>query len=516
MKKRIFSIILALSLCVSLAVSAFAATAEQSAAADELYTLGLLRGGDGGFRLDDTATRQEALTMIVRLLAKEETALSGTWKHPFTDVKAWADGYVGYGYAKGLVKGVGAKTFGGEKDVSVSQYLVLVLRALGYSESAGDFTWRDPATLSVKLGLIASAKDAASGTPCTRGKMVLITDNALSIKFKGADTAPLDNLRAYLAGDSSGLSSTQIARKVAGAVFSIDTYYDLDCELHFAVGSGFFLTADGVAVTNYHVLKGSYAARVELVSGETYPVEGIISADNLRDVAIIKVSKTAVDGSSVSRFPTVTLGRSALAEEGDPVYAFGSPLGQANTMTDGVVSNICRYVDGSQFPYIQVSANTAKGSSGGALVNDRGEVIGITSAKYNGAEDMTLCIPIDDTLSLSRTGPVIPMQSFAIAESGVEQDVKCSLTAGKTSVTLKAGEVQGVLVSTDCKSAVMLSAESSDETAVYAGFGDKVSDTSYMLFIAGIKPGTAAVTVKFLSGYGNHDASAVINVTVTQ
>jgi hypothetical protein len=129
---------------------------------------------------------------------------------------------------------------------------------------------------------------------------------------------------------------------------------------------------------------------------------------------------------------------------------------------------------------------------------------------------MTLCIPIDDTLSLSRTGPVIPMQSFAIAESGVEQDVKCSLTAGKTSVTLKAGEVQGVLVSTDCKSAVLLSAESSDETLVYAGFGEKVSDTSYMLFIAGIKPGAAAVTVKFLSGYGNPDASAVINVTVTQ
>jgi S1-C subfamily serine protease len=454
--------------------------------------------------------------MTVRLLAKEETALSGTWKHPFTDVKAWADGYVGYGYAKGLVKGVGAKTFGGEKDLSVPQYLVFVLRALGYSESAGDFTWRDPVTLSVKLGLIASAKDAAAETPCTRGEMALITYKALSVKFKGSDTMPLDNLRAYLAGDSSALSSTQIARKVAGAVFCIDTYYDLDCQQQAGVGSGFFITSDGIAVTNYHVLKGNYAARAVLITGESYPVEGVISADDSRDVAIIKISKTAADGSSVSKFPVVTLGRSALVEEGDRVYAFGSPLGQKNTMTDGVVSNISRALSGSMCRFIQVSANTAKGSSGGALVNDRGEVVGITSAKFNEAEDMTLCIPIDDIMDLSRTDPMMSMQALTMAGTGVEQDVKCTLSAGKTAVTLKAGEVQGVLVSTNCKSPVMFSVESSDETAAYACFGDKVSDGSYMLLIAGVGPGSAAVTVKFLSGYGNPDASAVISVTVTQ
>ena len=514
MKKRIMSFIAVLALLAALLPSAFAATAEQSAAADELYTLGVLRGSSSGFGLDDGATRQEALTMVIRMLGRENTALSGTYKHPFRDVAAWADGYVGYAYQKGLARGVSATAFGGDRTVTVSQYLVFVLRALGYSDAKGDFAWNAPWALSVKLGLAEASESGQGNSPCTRGEMALITNNALAAKFKGSDLTALENLKTALSARSTALSSTEIARKCAGAVFSVYTYYDEDCEAQAAIGSGFFISSDGVAVTNYHVLQACHAARALLLSGEKYPLEGIITADSGRDIAVVKISKTAVDGSSVKAFPTLELGRSASVEEGDTVYAFGSPIGQSNTMTAGIVSNASRSIEGSQ-AFIQTDAATAKGSSGGALVNDQGQVIAITSAKYNEAENMNLCVPIDAVMAMAKSGPVIPLTYYAAMYEGA-RDTKCTIKTGVSAVTVQKGQVQGVLVTTDCQSAVMLAVSVSDENVVYAGFGAAAGEDGYMLYIAGLRTGTAAVTVKFLDGYGNPDASAVINVTVTQ
>lgn len=508
------SFIAVLALLAALLPSAFAATAEQSAAADELYTLGVLRGTANGFGLDDEATRQEALTMVIRMLGRENAALNGTYKHPFGDVAAWADGYVGYAYQKGLARGVSATAFGGENTVTVSQYLVFVLRALGYSDARGDFVWNAPWTLAEKLGLVKAADAGLKTAACTRGEMALITDNALAARFKGSDLTARENLRTILSAKHTALSSTEVARKCAGAVFSVYTYYDEDCEAQAGIGSGFFVGADGTAVTNYHVLQTCHAARAILLSGESYPIEGIISANATRDVAIVKISKTAVDGTAVSAFPTVELGHSASVEEGDTVYAFGSPIGQGNTMSAGIVSNAYRTVDGS-LPFIQTDAATAKGSSGGALVNDLGQVVAITSAKYNEADNMNLCVPIDAIISMAREGPAIPLSYYAAIYDG-GRDTKCSLKAGVSSVTVRQGQVQGVLVTTDCTSAVMLEASVSDENVVYAGFGAKADEGSFMLYIAGLQPGTAAVTVQFLDGYGNPDAKVVISVTVTQ
>ena len=91
MNKRVLSILLVLVLIFALTPAAFAASAAESAAADKLYTLGVLRGTDGGFELDRNATRQEALITVIRLLGREETALSGAYASSFTDVPALTD-----------------------------------------------------------------------------------------------------------------------------------------------------------------------------------------------------------------------------------------------------------------------------------------------------------------------------------------------------------------------------------------------------------------------------------------
>lgn len=169
--------------------------AQQSA--DVLYELGLFRGvgqtADGKpiFDLEREPSREEAVTMLVRMLGKEEEATSSTWNTPFTDVSPWAEPYVGYAYENGLTKGIGETKFGGSGQVNASQYLTFVLRALGY-ESEKDFRWDAAWSLSDVLG-ICSGKYRGN-TDFTRGDVAQVSHAALSAEIKHTDTKLIDVL----------------------------------------------------------------------------------------------------------------------------------------------------------------------------------------------------------------------------------------------------------------------------------------------------------------------------------
>lgn len=111
MKKWIGCFLLCLLLIFGLTVSAHAEDIG-TADAQALYELGLFRGvgtledGSPDFALNNALTRQEAVVMLVRLPGEEQTAISGSWELPFTDVAEWAKPYVGYAYENGLTKGV--------------------------------------------------------------------------------------------------------------------------------------------------------------------------------------------------------------------------------------------------------------------------------------------------------------------------------------------------------------------------------------------------------------------------
>lgn len=165
--KRIVSIALVLALFFCISSSAFAERGGAEDAADVLHSLGLFAGvgtdADGNpiYDLDRAPTRAEAVTMLVRLLGKEEEAKAGTWDIPFTDVADWAKPYVGYAYANGLTSGTGATTFGGSSLISATQYLTFILRALGYSSST-DFKWNEAWVLSDQLGITSGEYGADS------------------------------------------------------------------------------------------------------------------------------------------------------------------------------------------------------------------------------------------------------------------------------------------------------------------------------------------------------------------
>lgn len=185
--KRFLSFILALTLAVSLVPSAFAASDEAVQAANALHTLGLFNGtgtdanGNPIYDLDRAPTREEAITMLVRLMGKESDAKGYNWEMPFTDVSGWAKPYVGAAYSWGLTSGTSETTFGGKQKVSAMQYLTFVLRALDY-EDGTDFQWDKAWKLSDEIGLTSG--QYTSDRSMTRGDVAIISLKALSISNK--------------------------------------------------------------------------------------------------------------------------------------------------------------------------------------------------------------------------------------------------------------------------------------------------------------------------------------------
>ena len=166
-------------------------------------------------------------------------------------------------------------------------------------------------------------------------------------------------------------------------------------------GSGFILTEDGYVVTNYHVVEGGTEVSVVLHNGDEYPAE-IVGFDATNDLAVLKVDASGLSAAAI--------GSSSELNIGDMVVAIGNPLGTlASTQTVGYVSGINREVttDNTIISMIQTDAAINPGNSGGPLFNMKGEVVGITTAKYSGTtnsgasiEGIGFAIPVDDVIGM--------------------------------------------------------------------------------------------------------------------
>ena len=166
-----------------------------------------------------------------------------------------------------------------------------------------------------------------------------------------------------------------------------------------ASGSGFIMSGDGYVVTNFHVVEGASSVNVVLYDGKSLPAQ-LVGYDSTNDIALLKVEANGLS--------PVVLGSSDDLIVGDQVVAIGNPLGElTSTLTVGYVSAKERTVstDGTVMNMIQTDAAINSGNSGGPLFNMKGEVVGITTAKYSGSsssgasiEGIGFAIPMDDVL----------------------------------------------------------------------------------------------------------------------
>lgn len=161
------------------------ATAQHTQKAEALKSLELFVGTPNGFELHRTGTRAEAAAMLVRLLGVEKEAKENKYKHPFTDVPAWADHYIGYMYEKGLTTGVGNNRYGSNQNLDGNAYATFILRALGYNYIRGDFKWSNALEFSKGIGLLSDKELESIGkNEFKRDELVLISYNALKTNLK--------------------------------------------------------------------------------------------------------------------------------------------------------------------------------------------------------------------------------------------------------------------------------------------------------------------------------------------
>jgi serine protease Do len=155
-------------------------------------------------------------------------------------------------------------------------------------------------------------------------------------------------------------------------------------------GSGFIVGADGVVLTNAHVVEGADEVRVRLADRREFRGK-VIGVDKPTDIAVVKIDAKGL--------PSVKLGNPEAIRVGEWVVAIGSPFGLEATVTAGIVSATSRSLpQGTYVPFIQTDAAVNPGNSGGPLFNLKGEVIGINSQIYSrtgGYMGIAFAIPID-------------------------------------------------------------------------------------------------------------------------
>ncbi|MFZ9570210.1 MAG: trypsin-like peptidase domain-containing protein [Vulcanococcus sp.] len=155
-------------------------------------------------------------------------------------------------------------------------------------------------------------------------------------------------------------------------------------------GSGFITRSDGVVLTNAHVVEGANEVGVTLPDGRNFKGK-VLGSDPITDVAVVK--------GAAAGLPVAPLGNSDNVRPGEWAIAIGNPLGLNNTVTLGIISAVQRtnaLGEGQRVPYLQTDAAVNPGNSGGPLINDRGQVIGINTAiRQAPGAGLSFAIPIN-------------------------------------------------------------------------------------------------------------------------
>ncbi len=413
--RRFCSLFLAFLLVFSvIPVSAFAA--DSTKYADALHELGVFQGTGNGYELDRTARRSEGVVMLVRLLGGEsEAAGMSDEPLPFTDVPSWAHGYVAYAYENGLTNGTGATVFGSDQAMDARMFATLLLRCLGYSDKGGDFTYAKSIDYAATLGLLDSVlcQELQSST-FTRGHIARMSYEALRFPCKGADLLLVEKLAGegkITQEQASNLIASVISPQTAAAASDLDvteiarnadSMVLLKCRTTggYAQGSGIIIGSDGTIATNYHVIAGAVSIKVCFNDNTWYEDEVFIQDySEEKDLAILKINKEGLT--------TASLGDSGSIKLGESVIAIGSPLGLFNTVSEGIISSV-------QDGVFQTTAAISQGSSGGALFNRGGEVIGITYAGIVQGENLGFAMPVN-TLKTMTGRRLMTLSQFTAA-----------------------------------------------------------------------------------------------------
>ena len=230
-------------------------------------------------------------------------------------------------------------------------------------------------------------------------------------------------------------TAPQIAEKALAATVYLEMQDSNGVTLGF--GSGFFV-GDNLIATNYHVIEGAARGTAKLVGQfSTYTIEGVTATDKTNDLALLKVTMSGIK--------PLPLGNSSDVKIGETVYVAGNPKGLEGTFSNGIISS-------RRDPYtkerLQMTAPISPGSSGGPVLNSKGEVIGISFMTLVGGQNLNFAIPSRYLRELlTESTPAKPL-----AEGNRSISAETYFTWGNTKYGL--GDYKGAI--TDYDSAIRL------------------------------------------------------------
>jgi putative serine protease PepD len=212
------------------------------------------------------------------------------------------------------------------------------------------------------------------------------------VRPEAAEPPPVAASTVAVTGGGELTGVAAVARKVIPSVVQVDTASRSRFGTRQGTGSGVIYSADGLIITNKHVVESSGAVEVTLSDGRRLPAS--LVGTGAGDIAVLKVD--------ASGLPAATFGSSDAIHVGDLAVAVGSPYGLEGTVTAGVISALDRDIGVGRREtltgLLQTDAPINPGNSGGALVNAAGEVIGINTATVDGAGSLGFAISIDAAL----------------------------------------------------------------------------------------------------------------------
>lgn len=383
MKKRLISLLCALTLLLCAIPAAAALENEARQAAQTLASLHLIDRVPSDEELKEPASRVQATELLVRLYGVT----------PSTRDVSPQD----YAISKGWITVTGHQS----EAVPTGEVCASLLRQLGYA----GFTDEDAALFARRVALTSRNYDDT----LTLGDLYELVRDALAFPDAQGVSAVQRLAKAGLCTQADvqrfspqELTAREAADKHLAAVFRLDTYYterSYERGRNDNGGSGFFVSADGLAVTNYHAIEDAMFATVTLVTGEIFEVERVLFYDPDADLALLKISQTSKDGKTEAPvFSYLELAEDPDLRPGDVVYTMGVPLGLVMTISDGVVSAVNHQVEGFSLPCTINTADISHGSSGGVLMNVYGHVVGVTTGAYSAGNNLYISVPLSPIL----------------------------------------------------------------------------------------------------------------------
>lgn len=282
--RGILALTLAFMLIFAMCIPGSVATAAVSSAdikAAALKQLGLFQGvsaTENNFDLNRAPTRAEALVMLIRAMGKGAEALEVGGTHPFTDVPSWADKYIGYSYEKGLTKGTSATTLG-TGAANSDMYLTFMLRALGYSDAEGDFTWDAPDKLAKAVGILT---DEVNTENFLRADVALVSWAALEADLKGGSQRMAKKLMSegIFTGDDYG-KAIELVNEPKPAEVSVSTFEALKMALADKTAMGISIEAS-ISVTDDITVPAGVTVTVK--RGNDLHIEAMLTNNGIIEV----------------------------------------------------------------------------------------------------------------------------------------------------------------------------------------------------------------------------------------